>query len=81
MNLKETVSIALAVSFFMIGIHQSSVNGIVSSYWIFMIALAFVLLFRFFRATKNINIKPKEEVTNSPMETTAKDKKKKNKKR
>ncbi|MBA9075993.1 MULTISPECIES: hypothetical protein [Rufibacter] len=46
MNLKQTIYIALAVVTLVIGIHQSMVNGILHSYWILMLSVIFVMLFR-----------------------------------
>ena len=46
MTLKQTIYMALAVVFLVIGIHQSMVAGILASYWIFMLSVIFLMLFR-----------------------------------
>ncbi|MFC6996601.1 hypothetical protein [Rufibacter roseus] len=46
MSLKQTIYLALAVVALVIGIHRSTIDGIVASYWIFMLAVIFLMLFR-----------------------------------
>ncbi|WP_207433744.1 hypothetical protein [Sabulibacter ruber] len=50
MNLKQTIYMALAVAFLVIGVHQSIVAGVMESYWIFMLSVIFLMLFRMNRA-------------------------------
>lgn len=50
MKLLDIVLMAIATALFMIGIHQSAYYGIKNSYWIFMISLGFMLVFRYRRA-------------------------------
>jgi general stress protein CsbA len=50
MNLKQTIYLALAVVCLVIGIHQSIVTGILESYWILMLSVIFLLLFRMYKA-------------------------------
>ncbi|GAB2543681.1 hypothetical protein [Rufibacter soli] len=46
MTLKQTIYMALAVVCLVIGIHQAMVTGILESYWIFMLSVIFLMLFR-----------------------------------
>lgn len=46
MTLKQTIYLALAVVALVIGIHRSMVDGMVASYWILMLAVIFLMLFR-----------------------------------
>ena len=46
MTLKQTIYLALAVVALVIGTHRATQDGIVESYWIFMIAMIFLFLFR-----------------------------------
>ncbi|MBC3539534.1 hypothetical protein ACFSC6_18585 [Rufibacter sediminis] len=50
MTLKQTIYMALAVAFLVIGVHQSIVNGVVESYWIIMLSIIFLMLFRMNKA-------------------------------
>ena len=50
MNLVQTIYLTLAAVFMVIGIHQSFYYGIGPSYWIFMVSISFLFLFRFNRA-------------------------------
>ncbi|WP_157600616.1 hypothetical protein [Rufibacter sp. DG15C] len=46
MTIKQTIYLALSVVAIVIGIHRATQDGIVESYWIFMIAMIFLFLFR-----------------------------------
>jgi hypothetical protein len=81
MKLLDIVLIAIATALFMIGIHQSAYYGIKNSYWIFMISLGFMLVFRYRRAVAT----PTENNTDENLQvetnvTAKKGKKKKSKK-
>ncbi|MES2386678.1 MAG: hypothetical protein V4543_01650 [Bacteroidota bacterium] len=43
LNLKQVLVLALAVSLFLIGLHQSVTVGLGQSYWLFMFAIAALL--------------------------------------
>ncbi len=46
MKLTDVIIFILAVGFTLIGIHQSMIIGIAYSYWIFMISISLLLLYR-----------------------------------
>lgn len=46
-KLIRTISVALAVGFFFIGIHQSINLGVTYAYWLFMVSVMFLLLNRY----------------------------------
>ncbi|QHL88191.1 hypothetical protein GU926_12420 [Nibribacter ruber] len=46
MTLKQTIYLALATAALVIGIHRATQDGILESYWIFMVAVIFLFLFR-----------------------------------
>ncbi len=46
MRLKQTIYLVLFVCCLIIGLHQSWYHGFVNSYWLFMLAIVFVGLFR-----------------------------------
>ncbi len=46
MKLIDVLIFTLAVGFTLIGIHQSMMVGIAYSYWIFMISISLLLLYR-----------------------------------
>ena len=46
MSLKQTIYIALFVVCMVIGVHRVTVDGLVASYWIFMVGVIFLMLFR-----------------------------------
>ena len=46
MKLAETIFLSLAVAFFIIGVHQTFFVGIIESYWLFMLSVAMLLLYR-----------------------------------
>ncbi|MFB9862967.1 hypothetical protein [Rufibacter immobilis] len=50
MTLKQTIYMALAVVCLVIGVHQSIVAGLIGSYWIFMLSVIFLMLFRMDKA-------------------------------
>lgn len=43
MRLFDVVLLSLSVGFLIIGTHQTFTNGLVSAYWIFMVALSLIL--------------------------------------
>lgn len=46
MKLIDVIIFTLAIGFTLIGIHQSMIVGIAYSYWIFMISISLLLLYR-----------------------------------
>lgn len=46
MKLKETIFLSLAVVAFIIGTHRAITEGIALNYWLFMLAIIFLMLFR-----------------------------------
>ncbi|WP_192822531.1 hypothetical protein [Rufibacter sp. LB8] len=46
MSLKQTIYMALMVVTLVIGIHRSTIDGILPNYWIFMLSVIFLMLFR-----------------------------------
>ncbi len=55
MKLLDVVLLSFAIAVFLIGIHQSMVYGIKSSYWLFMISLSFILGLRYRLAVGKAN--------------------------
>lgn len=61
MNLKQTIYLALAAVAIVVGIHRTMVDGetvsisqaIGYNYWIFMISLAFLMLYRYDKKKHN----------------------------
>jgi hypothetical protein len=49
MKLSETILFSLAVAFLIIGVHQTFTVGILQSYWIFMLSITLLLIFKFLR--------------------------------
>ena len=45
--MKGIIFLSLAVATLIIGIHQAMVHGITESYWVFMFAVCFLLLYRY----------------------------------
>ena len=54
--MKGILFLSLAVGTLIIGIHQAMVHGITESYWVFMFAVCFLLLYRYVK-------KPESEQT------------------
>jgi hypothetical protein len=52
MKLKDTIILSLAVAFFLMGLHQTVKYGIMYSYWLIMLSVAFLLWFNL-RKQKN----------------------------
>ena len=46
-SLRQTLLFSAAVAVFIIGIYETMVNGMAASYWIFMIALVLLMLYRY----------------------------------
>ncbi len=46
MSLKRTIYIALFAVCMVIGVHRVTVDGLLASYWIFMVGVIFLMLFR-----------------------------------
>jgi hypothetical protein len=46
MKLAESILLSLSVAFFIIGVHQTFVLGIVQSYWLFMLSVSMLLLLK-----------------------------------
>ena len=46
-NLGDTILFSLAVVFFIIGVHQTMTWGLASSYFIFMLSLGMLFLYRY----------------------------------
>lgn len=46
MKLAETILFSLAVAFLIIGVHQTFTVGMLQSYWIFMLSITLLLLFK-----------------------------------
>ncbi|WP_162441255.1 hypothetical protein [Rhodocytophaga rosea] len=57
MKLSETILFSLAVAFLIIGVHQTFTVGILQSYWIFMLSIALLLVFKFQR-NKSVEKQP-----------------------
>lgn len=57
MKLSETILFSLAVAFLIIGVHQTFTVGILQSYWIFMLSIALLLLFKL-RRNKSVQNEP-----------------------
>ena len=52
MKLTDVIILTLSIGFLLIGIHQSMLVGVINSYWIFMISISLLLLYRL-RKKKN----------------------------
>ena len=72
MNLAQTIYLTLAAVASVIGIHQSIYYGIGPSYWIFMVSIIFLMLFRYNRA-KN-RMQPPETPDKTPVKLKSKKK-------
>ena len=46
MKLYETILFALTLALLVIGLHQTAVNGFVNSYWIFMLMIIMMIIYR-----------------------------------
>jgi hypothetical protein len=57
MKLLDICLIAVAIALFMIGIHQAVYYGITNSYWILMLSLTCILVFRYRRAVAKLPTK------------------------
>ena len=57
MKLSETILFSLSVAFLIIGVHQTFTVGILQSYWIFMLSIALLLIFKFQR-NKSVEKQP-----------------------
>jgi hypothetical protein len=71
MNITGSILLSLSVVCLVIGIHQLMVNGLTASYWIFMLCVSLLLLYK-------INA---SKASNNSKETTAKASKKQLKKK
>jgi hypothetical protein len=54
MKLAESILLSLSVAFFIIGVHQTFVLGIVQSYWLFMLSVSMLLLLKLTKAKATI---------------------------
>lgn len=63
--MKGILFLSLAVGLLIIGIHQAMVYGITESYWVFMFAVCFLLLYRYFK-------KPEEKIEGKDSSTVEK---------
>jgi hypothetical protein len=61
MKLTETILFSLAVAFLIIGVHQTFTVGILQSYWIFMLSITLLLIFKFQR-NKSVEKQPTPSV-------------------
>jgi len=57
MKLLDVLIFTLAIGFTLIGIHQSMMVGIAYSYWIFMISISLLLLYRLRKKNQSGNDK------------------------
>lgn len=55
MKLTEIIIISLVIFFVIVGVHQTTVNGFVNSYWIFMLAFLLFSIFMMVKARNNKN--------------------------
>jgi hypothetical protein len=46
MKLSETILLSIVVFLFVIGVHQTFINGFINSYWIFMLNIIFLSILR-----------------------------------
>jgi hypothetical protein len=68
MKLSETILFSLSVAFLIIGVHQTFTVGILQSYWIFMLSIALLLIFKFQR---NKSVEKQPQPTSSAKSTVA----------
>jgi len=47
MGLTNTLIIAFALVFLIVGLHQSIINGLKESYWIFMLCISMLFLYKY----------------------------------
>lgn len=78
MRLGETILFSLAVVFFIIGVHQTFVVGILESYWLFMLTVTMLLLYRIKKVkqpatpSKNSATQPGQKLQKRQVPTKAK---------
>ncbi len=65
MKLGETILFSLAIVFFIIGVHQTFLVGIIESYWLFMLTVTMLLLYKI-KKGKQPPINPKSTATKQP---------------
>jgi hypothetical protein len=46
-NALQYILLSLSVGFLIIGIHQTMTNGLAYSYWIFMLSVSLLLLYKY----------------------------------
>ena len=46
MKLSDTIILSLCVALFIIGVHQVMVNGLGAAYWILMLSVSLLILYR-----------------------------------
>jgi hypothetical protein len=56
LNLAQSIYLALAMVFMLIGVHQTIYYGFGPSYWLFMMSIVFLMLLRFNRAKQRIKL-------------------------
>ncbi|MES2731270.1 MAG: hypothetical protein V4714_05960 [Bacteroidota bacterium] len=62
MKLAPTLLLSTSVALFIIGVHQTFTVGVLESYWIFMLCVGFLLLYK---------VKKDKPVSPSPQSTTS----------
>jgi hypothetical protein len=55
MRLAETLFLSLSVAFFIIGVHQTFVLGLIHSYWLFMLSVSMLLLYKMKKVKPDVN--------------------------
>lgn len=65
-NLGDTILFSLAVVFFIIGVHQTMNFGIAASYFIFMLSLGMLFLYRYRGAKRKASENEAEQNAKKP---------------
>jgi hypothetical protein len=55
MKLTESILLSLSVAFFIIGVHQTFTVGLLESYWIFMLTVGLLLIYKMKKAAQSKN--------------------------
>jgi hypothetical protein len=72
MKLSEAIFLSLSVAFFIIGVHQTFVLGMVESYWLFMLSVTMLLLFKINKGKHEA--KPEQTSAKKPLKQPQKNK-------
>lgn len=61
MKLIDTIIFSICVALFIIGVHQIMVAGAANSYWILMLSVGLLILYRYRRLRNEENSRDKED--------------------